>query len=48
MQFSRVYFSYEYSVREICGKEDIDNAYRIFSSFFDNFSDIDKKLNVDF
>ncbi|XP_078169543.1 Zn-dependent exopeptidases superfamily protein isoform X3 [Carex rostrata] len=37
-----------HSVREICGKEDIDNAYRIFSSFFDNFSEIDKKLSVDF
>ncbi|KAJ4757561.1 hypothetical protein LUZ62_067936 [Rhynchospora pubera] len=37
-----------HSVREICGKEDIDNAYKIFSSFFGNFSEIDKKLSVDF
>ncbi|KAJ3683142.1 hypothetical protein LUZ60_013369 [Juncus effusus] len=37
-----------HSVREMCGKEDIDNACKIFTSFFNNFSKIDKKLSVDF
>ncbi|CAL9081672.1 unnamed protein product [Musa textilis] len=37
-----------HSVREICGKEDIDIAYKHFMAFFQSFSDIDKKLSVDF
>ncbi|XP_072979895.1 probable aspartyl aminopeptidase [Typha angustifolia] len=37
-----------HSVREICGKEDVDIAYKHFTAFFKTFSDIDKKLSVDF
>ncbi|KAI3458859.1 hypothetical protein Pfo_015522 [Paulownia fortunei] len=37
-----------HSVREICGKEDVDIAYRHFKAFYKTFSSIDKKLNVDF
>ncbi|XP_042421928.1 probable aspartyl aminopeptidase [Zingiber officinale] len=37
-----------HSVREICGKEDVDIAYKLFTAFFRSFSDIDKKLIVDF
>lgn len=37
-----------HSVREICGKEDIDIAYRHFKAFYQTFSTIDKKLSVDF
>ncbi|KAK3163112.1 hypothetical protein QOZ80_1BG0097810 [Eleusine coracana subsp. coracana] len=37
-----------HSVREMCGKEDIDTTYRHFKAFFKMFSDIDRKLNVDF
>ncbi|PQQ21968.1 putative aspartyl aminopeptidase [Prunus yedoensis var. nudiflora] len=36
-----------HSVREICGKEDIDIAYKHFKAFYQTFSSIDKKLNVD-
>jgi hypothetical protein len=36
------------SVREMCGKEDVDTTYRHFKAFFEMFSDIDRKLNVDF
>ncbi|KAK4480416.1 hypothetical protein RD792_013489 [Penstemon davidsonii] len=36
-----------HSVREICGKEDIDIAYKHFKAFYEMFSSIDKKLNVD-
>ena len=36
------------SVREMCGKEDIDTTYKHFKAFFEMFSDIDQKLNVDF
>ncbi|GMN64622.1 hypothetical protein TIFTF001_033677 [Ficus carica] len=36
-----------HSVREICGKEDIDIAYQHFKAFYRTFSSIDKKLNVD-
>ncbi|KAF3434485.1 hypothetical protein FNV43_RR25588 [Rhamnella rubrinervis] len=36
-----------HSVREICGKEDIDFAYKHFKAFFQTFSRIDRKLNVD-
>jgi aspartyl aminopeptidase len=32
----------------MCGKEDVDTTYRHFKAFFEMFSDIDKKLNVDF
>lgn len=35
------------SVREICGKEDINIAYQHFKAFYRTFSMIDKKLNVD-
>ncbi|BBG96940.1 Zn-dependent exopeptidases superfamily protein, partial [Prunus dulcis] len=35
-----------HSVREICGKEDIDIAYKHFKAFYQAFSSIDKKLNV--
>ncbi|ONK77587.1 uncharacterized protein A4U43_C02F8180 [Asparagus officinalis] len=37
-----------HSVREICGKEDVDTSYRHFKAFFQIFSSIDKKLSVDF
>ncbi|CAK7325248.1 unnamed protein product [Dovyalis caffra] len=36
-----------HSVREICAKEDIDIAYKYFKAFYQNFSSIDKKLQVD-
>ncbi|XP_008788174.1 probable aspartyl aminopeptidase [Phoenix dactylifera] len=37
-----------HSVREVCGKEDVDIAYKHFLAFFQSFSDIDGKLSVDF
>ncbi|KAG2603517.1 hypothetical protein PVAP13_5KG776400 [Panicum virgatum] len=37
-----------HSIREMCGKEDVDTTYRHFKAFFEMFSDIDRKLNVDF
>ncbi|XP_062174180.1 probable aspartyl aminopeptidase isoform X1 [Alnus glutinosa] len=37
-----------HSVREICGKEDIDIAYKHFKAFYQTFSSIDRKLKVDF
>ncbi|RWR82345.1 putative aspartyl aminopeptidase isoform X1 [Cinnamomum micranthum f. kanehirae] len=37
-----------HSVREMCGKEDVDYAYRHFKAFYQSFSSIDKKLKVDF
>lgn len=37
-----------HSVREICGKEDVDICYRHFKAYFQSFSDIDKRLSVDF
>lgn len=37
-----------HSVREICGKEDVDIAYKHFKAFYQTFSSIDKKLQVDF
>ncbi|KAK9061342.1 hypothetical protein SSX86_018522 [Deinandra increscens subsp. villosa] len=36
-----------HSVREICGKEDIDIAYNHFKAFYQTFSTVDQKLNVD-
>ncbi|KAI3799625.1 hypothetical protein L1987_34924 [Smallanthus sonchifolius] len=33
--------------REICGKEDIDIAYNHFKAFYQTFSSVDRKLNVD-
>lgn len=36
-----------HSVREICGKEDIDIAYKHFKAFYRTFSSVDRKLNVD-
>ncbi|KAJ8551511.1 hypothetical protein K7X08_021526 [Anisodus acutangulus] len=36
-----------HSVREMCGKEDIDIAYKHFKAFYQTFSSIDRKLNVD-
>ncbi|XP_027111335.1 probable aspartyl aminopeptidase isoform X1 [Coffea arabica] len=36
-----------HSVREICGKEDVDFAYKHFRAFYQTFSSIDRKLNVD-
>ncbi|KAA8539146.1 hypothetical protein F0562_025838 [Nyssa sinensis] len=36
-----------HSVREICGKEDVDIAYKHFKAFYQSFSSIDRKLNVD-
>ncbi|KAF8403267.1 hypothetical protein HHK36_011368 [Tetracentron sinense] len=36
-----------HSVREICGKEDVDIAYKHFKAFYQTFSSIDRKLNVD-
>uniref|UniRef100_A0A0E0FZE5 aspartyl aminopeptidase n=1 Tax=Oryza nivara TaxID=4536 RepID=A0A0E0FZE5_ORYNI len=32
---------------EMCGKEDVDTTYKHFKAFFEMFSDIDRKLNVD-
>ncbi|XP_062232125.1 probable aspartyl aminopeptidase [Phragmites australis] len=37
-----------HSVREMCGKQDVDTTYWHFKAFFEMFSDIDRKLNVDF
>ncbi len=34
-------------MREICGKEDIDIAYKHFKAFYQTFSSIDRKLKVD-
>ncbi|KAL4182573.1 hypothetical protein AMTRI_Chr11g150770 [Amborella trichopoda] len=36
-----------HSVREICGREDVDTAYKHFKAFFEMFSSIDKKLCID-
>ncbi|KAF5729415.1 aspartyl aminopeptidase [Tripterygium wilfordii] len=36
-----------HSVREICAKEDIGIAYKYFKAFYQTFSSIDKKLQVD-
>ncbi|KAM1556446.1 probable aspartyl aminopeptidase [Malus sylvestris] len=36
-----------HSVREICGKEDIDIAYKYFKAFYQTFSSIDRKLDID-
>ncbi|KAD7479901.1 hypothetical protein R6Q59_008734 [Mikania micrantha] len=36
-----------HSVREICGKEDIDIAYNHFKAFYRTFSSVDRKLNAD-
>lgn len=36
-----------HSIREICGKEDVEIAYKHFKAFYHHFSSIDKKLNVD-
>lgn len=36
-----------HSVREVCGKDAIDTAYRHFKAFYQSFSSVDKKLNVD-
>ncbi|XP_021300362.1 probable aspartyl aminopeptidase [Herrania umbratica] len=36
-----------HSVREVCGKEDIDIAYKHFKAFYRTFSSIDRKLIVD-
>ncbi|KAK6933537.1 Peptidase M18 [Dillenia turbinata] len=36
-----------HSIREICGKEDVDIAYNHFKAFYQTFSSIDRKLNVD-
>ncbi|CAL5322177.1 unnamed protein product [Camellia sinensis] len=35
------------NIREICGKEDVDIAYKHFKAFYQTFSSIDRKLNVD-
>ncbi|CAA6667582.1 unnamed protein product [Spirodela intermedia] len=37
-----------HSVREICGKEDVDIAYNHFMAFYQSFSSIDQRLKVDF
>lgn len=39
--------SHSCSVREICAKDDVDIAYKHFKAFYQTFSSIDKKLNVD-
>nr|XP_043634536.1 probable aspartyl aminopeptidase [Erigeron canadensis] len=36
-----------HSVREICGKDDVDIAYNHFKAFYQTFSSVDRKLNVD-
>ncbi|XVE90867.1 hypothetical protein DITRI_Ditri20bG0110700 [Diplodiscus trichospermus] len=36
-----------HSVREVCGKEDVDIAYKHFKAFYQTFSSIDRKLIVD-
>lgn len=46
--FDRIVITLLYcSIREICGKEDIDIAYKHFKAFYQNFSSIDKMLTVD-
>ncbi|KAK4279529.1 hypothetical protein QN277_011299 [Acacia crassicarpa] len=37
-----------HSVREICGKKDVDIAYQHFKAFYKTFSGIDKKIRLDF
>ncbi|KAM7463808.1 hypothetical protein LguiA_031929 [Lonicera macranthoides] len=37
-----------HSVREICGKEDVDIAYKHFKAFYQTFSSVDSKLKVDY
>ncbi|XP_054806925.1 probable aspartyl aminopeptidase [Prosopis cineraria] len=37
-----------HSVREICGKKDVDIAYQHFKAFYKTFSSIDKTISVDF
>ncbi|KAI3427712.1 uncharacterized protein J3R85_009284 [Psidium guajava] len=37
-----------HSVREVCGKEDIDIAYRHFKAFYQSFSHVDSKLTIDY
>ncbi|WVY97108.1 hypothetical protein V8G54_029259 [Vigna mungo] len=36
-----------HSIREMCGKEDIDIAYKHFKAFYQSFSSVDKMLTVD-
>ncbi|CAJ1976686.1 unnamed protein product [Sphenostylis stenocarpa] len=36
-----------HSIREMCGKEDIDIAYKHFKAFYQSFSSVDKMLNMD-
>ncbi|KAK9735175.1 hypothetical protein RND81_04G188600 [Saponaria officinalis] len=36
-----------HSVREICGKKDVDFAYKHFKAFYETFSSIDRKLSID-
>ncbi|XP_057515906.1 probable aspartyl aminopeptidase [Amaranthus tricolor] len=36
-----------HSVREICGKVDVDIAYKHFKAYYQTFSSIDKRLSVD-
>ncbi|KAL9270371.1 putative aspartyl aminopeptidase [Drosera capensis] len=36
-----------HSVREICGREDVDIAYKHFKAFYRTFSSIDRKLVID-
>ncbi|XP_052186361.1 probable aspartyl aminopeptidase [Diospyros lotus] len=37
-----------HSIREICGKDDIDIAYKHFKAFYQTFSSIDRKLTMDY
>lgn len=36
-----------HSIREMCGVEDLDLAYRHFVAFFEIFSEVDGNLDVD-
>jgi aspartyl aminopeptidase len=34
-----------HSIREMCGTEDIDICARHFTAFFDNFAEVDSKMD---
>ncbi|KAI4384080.1 hypothetical protein MLD38_009847 [Melastoma candidum] len=37
-----------HSVREVCGKEDVDTAYQHFKAFYEGFSEVDRRLVIDY
>jgi aspartyl aminopeptidase len=36
-----------HSIREMCGVDDVGYAYRHFKAFFEDFSEINSKIDVD-